>query len=132
MDLKTALKDILPRLKLKIKKRPGFKWAIDRPAEFHECYTCGGMVDQRIVDLVCITQPDDFVFKLYTKHGSWCEIHNSLHFKSLLPRVQPCVRCYRWTVGHGMCSMCGHNLNTDMPPPAIAKRPWYIAPRVEP
>ena len=127
MDLKTALRDILPTLKLKTKRRPGYEWAIDRPIEFHECWTCGEMVDERIMDLVCITQPDDFVTKLYSTYGSFCKIHESLHIRALLPRVQPCFRCYRWAVGHGMCSMCGHNLHAQMPPPMIAKRPWYKA-----
>lgn len=129
MDLKTALKDILPTLKLKAKPRAGDKWAIDRPIEFRECYTCGEMVDERIVDIACITAHDSFCLQLYKEHETWCQIHNSLSVKALLPKVQPCPRCFRWTVGHRMCSMCGHNLHTTMPPPMIAKRSWYVPPK---
>lgn len=128
MDLKTALKDILPKLVLKPKHSTSEPWAIDRPVEFHECYTCDEMVDQRIVDVVCITCTDDFALSLCKKYNKWCAMHNDPSLKEECSKAKPCKRCYRWTLTHtkgGVCSMCRHNPWTTTPPPMIARRPWY-------
>lgn len=127
MDLKTALKDILPKLRLK-SKRSSDKWIIDRPIEFHEC-PCGEMVDQRIIEVIIITCPNEYNVGLRKRLSSFHEIHNDHSVIEHCMKASPCPRCYRWAVIHkksGRCHMCNSNPWTVMPVPAIAKRSWYV------
>ena len=160
MDLKTALKDILPRLRLKAKHKPSDRWAIDRPIEFHVCNTCEQTVDQRIVDISIFTSSDEFVRELVKKYGEWCMIHNAPDVIDLTSKAKPCSKCYRWflpklkrvakikkevdeetgiettkkmmvMVEENVCWTCRHNPWCEMPVPMMAERSWYVAPKAK-
>ena len=132
MDLKTALKDILPKLRLKAKHSG--KWAIDRPIEFHVCNTCEQTVDQRILDICIFTASDEFARELVKKYGEWCAIHNAPDVMALTGNAKPCARCYRWFITRAkgnVCWTCRHNPWCEMPVPMIAERSWYVAPKAK-
>lgn len=131
-SLKEALKDILPKLTLKVKHKPHEKWAIDRPVEFHECYGCETMVDQRIIDCCILTATDDYAQWLVKKYDRWCKIHNTPAVMELCATSKPCKRCYRWSTSRakgGVCWTCRHNPWSEMPVPTLAKRVWFVVPK---
>lgn len=131
MDLKTALKDILPHITLRAPRRSGEKWPIDRPIEFHIC-ACGQTIDQRILDICIYTPSDDQVIDNHRQFGNWCKLHDAPEIIALCSSAKPCKRCYRWTITKakgGICWTCRHNPWCTMPIPMIAKRKWFRAPK---
>jgi hypothetical protein len=129
MDLKTALKDILPKVRLKVRHKD--KWSIERPIEFHVC-ECGQTIDQRILDICIYTASDEYASNITKQFGHWCNIHSAPSIIASVERAKPCNRCYRWTITHakgGVCWTCRHNPWCEMPVPGIARRVWYKAPK---
>ena len=129
MDLKTALKDILPKLKLKPKRFTTDEWVVDRPVEFIECHTCGDMIDDRIVSVCCITASNDYTEALYKRYYTWCEIHSAREVIDYCAKATPCRLCFRWAVmsrKSGICHMCAsHMCEFIIVPPSIQLKSWY-------
>jgi hypothetical protein len=128
MDLKEALKSILPKLSLKTRKRGDEKWTIDRPVEFQECL-CGQMVDQRII-CVGISSEDDYLIRLFKTHATWCDVHNDPLVIEYCRKSRPCRTCYRWYVDpkQPRCYVCRSQPGLGIPP-VYKEKDWFKEPK---